>query len=398
MKISKLMLALAAVGAIGATKAEEQHPLLVAGSSTTLSGYIDTSAIYQIGNDAWPTGAGGSFRAFDGPDKWDGFNLNVVKLSLEKPLDEGQWSAGYKVDLLFGPDANYYGSLLNGGGASDFGVGDDFAIKQAYVVARVPAGNGIDVKMGVFDTIIGYEVFESLNNPNYSRSYGFGLEPTHHTGVLASYHVSDAVSLSAGIANTYSGPINNRLTAGGLTENEELTYLGSITLTLPEGAGPLAGSAIYAGVVDGIAGAGTHVPGVAQTQDTTSYYAGTTLATPWEALNLGAAFDYQEDGFAADSWAWAAAGYASFGVSEALKLNARGEYAKGGAGSFGLMNLSGRENELLGVTVTADYALWTGLLTRLEGRWDRSLNGSRYGTVQTDRNLLTVALNMVYKF
>jgi hypothetical protein len=280
---------------------------------------------------------------------------------------------------------------------------DDFAVKQAYAVARIPAGNGIDLKMGVFDTIIGYEVFESLNNPNYSRSYGYAIEPTHHTGVLASYHISDAISLSAGIANTYSGPINNRVNAGfaGPVDNEELTYMGSITLTLPEGAGPLAGSAIYAGIVDGIAG-GTHAAGVPTTKDTTSYYAGTTLATPWEAVNLGAAFDYLEDGVTpgVESYAWAAAGYASFGVAEGLKINARGEYAKGSRGSFGLMNQSMRENELVAATLTADYAVWTGLLTRLEGRWDRSLNGARYGAFgsQTDRNIITLALNMVYKF
>ena len=32
----------------------------------------------------------------------DGFNLDVVKLSVERPLDEAQWSAGYKADFLFG--------------------------------------------------------------------------------------------------------------------------------------------------------------------------------------------------------------------------------------------------------------------------------------------------------
>ena len=53
------------------------------------------------------------------------------------------------------------------------------AIERATVVIDcTPVGNGIDWKMGVFDTIIGYEVFESGNNPNFTRSYGYAIEPT----------------------------------------------------------------------------------------------------------------------------------------------------------------------------------------------------------------------------
>ena len=44
------------------------------------------------------------------PAKADGFNLDVVKITLEKPLDESEWAAGYKVDLLIGPDAVILGT------------------------------------------------------------------------------------------------------------------------------------------------------------------------------------------------------------------------------------------------------------------------------------------------
>ena len=50
-------------------------------------------------------------------------------------------------------------------------------------------GNGIDWKVGVFDTIIGYESTSCPLNPNYTRSYGYTIEPTTHTGVLATYKV-----------------------------------------------------------------------------------------------------------------------------------------------------------------------------------------------------------------
>src|SRR6476661_2911957 len=131
MILNKWTLALASAGVISsglALRAEEQHQVLTALSQTTLSGYVDTSAIWSVGND---NGAGIAGRTFDGAaNKLDGFNLHAVKLVLEKPLDEGQWSAGYKADLVFGPDANYYNTIGNGGaldGSSDFNV------KQAYV-------------------------------------------------------------------------------------------------------------------------------------------------------------------------------------------------------------------------------------------------------------------------
>src|SRR5437762_13457500 len=115
MILNKWTLALASAGVISsdlALRAEEQHQVMTALSQTTLSGYVDTSAIWSIGS---PNG-GLAGRTFDGTaDKLDGFNLHAVKLVLEKPLDEGQWSAGYKADLVFGPDANYYATIPNGG-------------------------------------------------------------------------------------------------------------------------------------------------------------------------------------------------------------------------------------------------------------------------------------------
>jgi len=283
MKFNKWTLGLAAVGVVnlGSTvHAEEaQHPmnqLLTAGSATTLSGYVDTSLIWKpgTGNANLPG------RAFDGPSKLDGFNLNVVEINLEKPLSEDQWAAGYKVSILAGPDAVNFNNSPGGGG--------DFGLKEAYVALRVPAGNGIDVKVGSFNTIIGYESFESYLNPNYSRSFGWQLEPTQHTGVLASYKASDAVSFSAGLANTWNAGINARPIRGAAPAKEsEKTYLASVSVTAPDSWGFLKGSAWYAGIINGLGG---------NTKDTTSAYIGGSLNTPVEGLSLGGAFDYRWDG------------------------------------------------------------------------------------------------------
>src|SRR4051794_40997739 len=201
MKFNKWTLGLAAVGAVSlasvAQAEEKASPLTTAVSSTILSGYVNTSIHWNPGTgNANVPGFG-----YNSSAKSDGFNLDVVKLSLEKPLDESEWAAGYKLDLVFGPDANALGTSPIGGiGAAGF------AIKQAYVALRTPVGNGIDWKVGVWDTIIGYESFDAGNNPNYTRSYGYTIEPTTHTGLQGNYKVADWLSFSAAIANT-TGPI-----------------------------------------------------------------------------------------------------------------------------------------------------------------------------------------------
>src|SRR5436190_8003907 len=244
MKVEKWTVALATLGVISLPcigSAEEQpSSVMTALSSTTLSGYVDTSAQWNFGtgNANMPP------YKFGGPSKADGFNLDVVQLRIEKPLDESEWSAGYRADLWFGPDANVLGTQ------STLSTGvSDFAIRQAYAALRVPVFNGIDFKLGVFDSIIGYESVESPNNPNYPRSYGHSIEPQTETGLLASYRFSDLVSASVGVANTVGPVINSRAFAPLQTFNPYAesykAYMGSIAITAPESMGFLQGSTLY---------------------------------------------------------------------------------------------------------------------------------------------------------
>src|SRR5215470_15914690 len=184
MKLEKWTVALAALGVVSMgsiVKAEEQaSSVMTALASTTLSGYVDTSA-------QWNPGTGNANNPpyrFGGASKADGFNLNVVQLSLAKEVDQFEWGAGYRVDLWAGPDADALGTQSTLTGTSDL------AIRQAYVSLRLPLQNGLDFKLGVFDSIIGYEWLESPRNDNYTRSYGNTIEPQTHTGLLMSYRFS----------------------------------------------------------------------------------------------------------------------------------------------------------------------------------------------------------------
>ena len=379
--MNKWTVALAATGVVGlasAVLAEESHPVNTLLPATTLSGYVDTSAIWNFG-----TGTAQANRFVNtGADRQDGFNLNVVKLQLEKPLDEGTWSAGYKAELWAGPDA---------AGLPGSNFASNLAIKQAYVALRAPVGNGIDIKIGQFDPIIGYEVADSYANPNFSRSFGFAYEPLGHTGVLATYQFSEVFGVAAGVANTYSRGINAKV----LTETRK-SYMGGITIKAPESLGFLAGSSLYAGVIDGGNDSKT-APGL--NKDTVNIYSGASIATPIKALSFGLAFDYVANGTFDGSYANAYAVYASYQLTEKLKANLRGEYANN---SGGVLLVGSNDDKVTGLTATIDYSLWANVVTRAEVRWDHSANGfkpfdSRSGA-NTQKNDLSLALNVIYKF
>ena len=367
MKFNQWTLGLAAVGIVSlATVAQaEENAVNSAFAGLTMSGAVETSAsINTARNGALPG------RSFDGRNRQDGFNFNSARLTLEKAVSEDQFGAGFRTDLVYGPDADAF-------------YGGNVPIKQAYVALRVPVGNGIDIKMGVFDTPIGYEQFDSGSNPNFSRSYGFAIEPNHHTGVLASYKIVDALSVSAGVANSHNGVIgtfNDRLATEG-----RLTYLGTATITLPEGTGALQGSTINLGIIRGEDA--SEDADQTTTRATTSYYAGATVNTGITGLSLGAAFDYLQDGdviVSPDNKLWALAGYVSYAVTDKLKLNGRYD------------TIQTDDGDLRSVTLTAQYDLWANVLTRLEGRWDSG--EAVFGAAGTSEDAVTIAVDVIYKF
>ena len=434
MKYNKWTVALAALGVVSfasAAKAEEKtSPVMTALSSTTISGYVDTSA-------EWNPGTGNANSPpykFGGAGKTDGFNLDVIQLRIDKPLDEQDWAAGYRADFWFGPDAKILGtdSYL---GLANFA--SDFAIRQAYVALRAPIGTGLDLKMGVFDSILGYESVEAGNNPNFTRSYGHSIEPQTHTGLLASYRFCDCFSASFGIADTMGPSINSRafptpipvgglatLPLGGNQAESYKTYMGSIALTAPDSWGFLSGSTLYGGVANGFSGSGVNVGGLAGA-NRSSYYVGATVATPVTGLRAGAAFDYL-DIHSVNNDTWSLAGYLSFQATEKLSFHARAEYFNDKpdmTGSTVAAPAQGvlfndlafqRKAEVLALTATVQYDLWKNVISRLELRWDHSVDGNNLfgggapgagilglpvGNVAPDaQNAFMVALNVIYKF
>jgi Putative beta-barrel porin-2, OmpL-like. bbp2 len=367
--------------------APQPNSVLTSLSATTLSGYIDTAAIWKFGTG----NANMPGRVYDGSDVQDGFNMNLVSLTLEKPLDESEWAAGYHVQMLMGPWAAKRGTGL----LSSFST-TEFSFNEAYINLRVPLGNGLELHLGQFGTFNGFEAFDTYKNPNWSRSYGFFNETSAHTGLAAFYKFSDCLTVQAGVGNV--GPFNSQIDARGPIESQK-AYLAMATLTAPESFGFLKGATLSAGYTTG--------PHVTGGQFVDQIYVGGTIPLPITCVSLGYAYDYTGNlgAFATGNpavtggYANAVAGYIMWQATEKLKINTRLDYATGTRGWYGPT----APHRLGSLTVTADYSLWKNVISRAELRWDHALDGTKAfgGTivgVGHDKDAVSLNMNVIYQF
>lgn len=416
----KWTLALAALGVVTAPVAQalereyELQPVeALAQSGTILNGYVDTSAMWAIDN---PSHSGGTAafpntlrmpgRLYDGPERMDGFNLNAVGLNLTSLPSEESWAAGYQVQLLYGPDAVLRNAYSLASGPSDV------AVNEAYITLHTPPFNGFEFRLGYFTSPLGYEVYDSYRNPNYSRSYGYYIEPKAHTGITAKYDFTEWFSVMGGLGNNYSPFVNAR------TQNaDRLTYLGLIRLTGAAFDWP--GLSLTLGYTGGHTATGAPSDTGPRIHN---YYAGLRLPLFVEGLTIGAAYDYRQNfsaGWPAQfflppgprtSFASATGVYLNYKVTQ-WSFNLRGEYARATAANtifaarsdFGSSKpmFGPNDEQFLGLTTTVGYELWKNVLSRVEFRWDRDCAGGTpvFGTAASPRrNSYTLGLNVIYSF
>ena len=354
MNVNKWTVGLAAAGLVSlasvaqAQEAKETVKTLVA--STTVSGYVSASYIWSPG----VTQARADLAHNDESTKNDGISLDVVSLTFASAKGDGEWAAGYKVQAWVGPDASSLGTSS---------VGTDLSIKNAYIDLRAPIGSGLGIKVGVFDLPFGMEGSDRTGNAHYSHSLGYGLEPTQLTGVQLDYKVSDAVSVTAGIANSTSALINS----SGASGSDRNTYFGAITFKAPDSLGMLKGTEVTAGIINGEA-SGSAV-------NLSNYYVGIALPTFVTNLKLGVALDFKQNAGADDQITGI---YAAYKVSDKLTANLRAE--------FGEITSVDKES----YTATLRYAMWANVLSQLEYRLDT--NSGANSTANT------VIANLIYSF
>jgi hypothetical protein len=434
MKIENWTLGLAAVGLVTlspALLAQDAAPQLVpiqtALTATTISGYVDTSAVWNPGTG----NANPAPYAFN-VGKQDGFNLNAVDVKIAKAEGEERWAAGYVAELSYGPDAQ----AIDGGA---------YPIRQAYIELKMPVGNGLNWQIGRWDSLLGYESSDSMSNPNYTKSYGKTFEPTENTGLLGSYQFCDAFTLQAGVADTLDTlNLNSRSDPGAYPVESKKSVLTKLILTAPESWGDFKGSKLVAGFDHG-QGADTAISGA---HDRTEWYVGTTINTPVKDLTFGASWDWIHDvdvagnvpagtmmvptgveGFVPAAglggaatleahYVNAIAGYVSYKATEKLTLSGRVEWANGDALTDVLYLDNGiggavpetsavKFDKVLALTGTVQYQLWDNVISRFEVRWDHAADGvdafggtgsPASGIAPNAKNEVTIAANVIYKF
>jgi hypothetical protein len=390
MKFNKWTLGLAAVGVVSlatAARADEKvSQLNTALSNTTLSGYVDVGAQYQ-------SAAGAAYSL--APGAVNSFSLNTVDIALDKPLDATPFSAGYHVELWTGA-ATPPAPLATGS-----------MVRQAYLaLGTTVGGQEIDWKIGVWDTLIGYEGLTSSGNPNYTHSYGFAIEPTTHTGVQGTYKVNDDITVQAGIADEEGG---NSAAINGLAPAAVEAYaltspelLALVSLTAPDSFGPLKGATLAFGGTYNTSDAGPK-----------NVYAGATIPTPLAALKFGAAYDYEDLGIGAGHINVFGV-YGTYTATDKLTFNVRGEFADQSGvlgGALGTPAPGGLFADPVGLgansehgeefTATAQYALWANVLSRVEIRWDHAETVPFYannGLTSGQKNAIFLGAQLIYTF
>jgi hypothetical protein len=356
MKMNKWTMALAAAGVVSlssVTQAQEAAAGAEAlAASTTLSGYVSSS--YTAGDGDSPPGGLGKTN-----EDTDHFKLDVVSLTLASAQGAGEYATGYTVQFWAGPDDGASGS-------------DSASLQQANIDLRLPFGNGIDLKVGKFGTIVGHEVFDYNQNAFFQRGLGFDMEPTHHTGILASYQATDDLAVQLGFANDTTTAETSTSADDGSS-----AYLAGLSYTLPDSMGFAAGTAITLATVRGASAVGT--PEV----DRDNTYLGVSLPSVVENLSIDFAADWGETGDNDDEIYQVYAGYA---LNDKATLNLRYEWGLSDnapipGGAFGVESLA------IGLT----YDLWENVTSRVE--W---MSTSVDNAGVADDN--TLAFNLVYSF
>ena len=393
----------------------------------TLSGYVDVSYTNQFAGRGAPflqnttasPGAPSSalLRQFD--NQADGFNVQAVKIALEKALpDKNEWAAGFRVDMIYGEDAKFLGDSALGGSTSTGGTSTSttypVALEQALVKFRIPVGNGLDIYAGKFVTFLGYEVIESPANPNFSRGLLFtNAIPLTHTGVYADYKFNDTFEGKLGVVDGWNNSTSSNVGSDNTFGGKAIT--GQLNINAPGKNANITQSFIYSPQGDTAAANPTSGPGAGSP----TFPAGSTFASGdnpvfvydiwgnWTPTfdksgntTLGFNLDYGYDSF---SW-YGAALYAQYKLTKVVTLSGRAEYlhSDANAGKFGEGGTFTAGNQFMpgsqddySYTLTASFAIWDNLLTRAEYRID-DLCANTTGTTTSIQN--EVSLEAVYSF
>lgn len=145
--------------------------------------------------------------------------INQVLLTVAKNIDPKAtgYAFGFTAQALFGSDERYNHFL--GFADSNITGRNQFGLVQGYGAAHLPwfTAGGVDVKVGLFTSPMGYETLDPSTSPFYSHSYTYNYSVTfNHTGILTTTHINSTVDLWLGVDT------GNQTTFGGGDPNHQI--------------------------------------------------------------------------------------------------------------------------------------------------------------------------------
>ncbi len=354
--VCMLFLGLTAVRAEDAAKPD---PVDAIKQALGLSVYLQGGYMFNFRD---PKSGENDLRVFD--HKSNSFTLDLAELRFLKTAPAG--GVGFKVKLSAGETAKSIHA--NGLGAAD----QPFDLTEAYVDYVAPIGSGLTLQFGKFVTFTGEEVIEASGNYNYSRSFLFNYAiPFTHTGLLAGYAFSNAVSANVYVLNGWDNEADN---------NNGKTFGTSITLA-PAGNITTVWNILYGPEENN------------NDSDNRFLFDWVGTITPVKNLTLVVNTDYANEkngaGPGVDSKWYGAAVYANYVFTGKISGTVRAEEFKDPQGVR-----TGTVQNLKEVTLTAQYTLAKNLLLRPEYRHDWSNVDAFNGGANEDQD--TLAMGVMY--
>ncbi|MES1185418.1 MAG: outer membrane beta-barrel protein, partial [Myxococcales bacterium] len=142
-------------------------------------------------------------------DYSNGFALSWVGVNASYPADP----VGATVSLRFGPTARQIGNGCPADDKSHCDSGEGLEnVKQAFASWKPGGADSMfTLDLGKFETPYGAEVSESHLNMNYTRSMLYASQPVFHTGLRASFAVSDLFDFKVLAVNGWNNTIDNNV-------------------------------------------------------------------------------------------------------------------------------------------------------------------------------------------
>ena len=138
------------------------------------------------------------------------FMANMIQLVFERPANAegtGADRVGFRARLNFGADARFSRARTNFQARNDQ---TELDMQEMYAEYIAPIGNGLKIQFGKINTLIGYEVINAWENPNFSRTMMFGLSQAFtETGIRFNYTFSKMVAASVGLVNGWDNIEDN---------------------------------------------------------------------------------------------------------------------------------------------------------------------------------------------